>query len=116
MTCANSGARICANGFPSPQTPHPGPCAHVHAGSNSRSVTPSDWAAFPTIAESESEPTCCSLGTAVFFSSLSLRTHLPPSDVWQPMKKTSRKSLAVVLAVSLFVGMISRAGAADYVG
>ena len=32
------------------------------------------------------------------------------------MKKTLRKAFAVVLAVSLFVGMISRAGAADYVG
>ena len=57
-----------------------------------------------------------SLETAVFFSSLSLRTHLPLSDVWQPMKKTLRKAFAVVLAVSLFVGMISRAGAADYAG
>ena len=32
------------------------------------------------------------------------------------MKKTLRKAFAVVLAVSLFVGTISRAGAADYVG
>jgi hypothetical protein len=32
------------------------------------------------------------------------------------MKKTLRKAFAIVLAVSLFVGMISRVGAADYVG
>ena len=99
---------MSANSFPSPQTPHPGPCTRVHAESNFLSVMPSDWAAFPTIAESKSEPTCFSLETAMFFSSLSLRTHLPPSDVWQPMKTTLREAF-VVLAVSLFVGMISRA-------
>ena len=75
---------MSANSFPSPQTPHPGPCTHVHAESNFLSVTPSDWAAFPTIAESKSEPTCFSLETAVFFSSLSLRTHLPLSASGNP--------------------------------
>ena len=54
------------------------------AASNFLSVTPSDWAAFPTIAESKSEPTCFSLKTAVFFSSLSLRTHLPLSASGNP--------------------------------
>src|SRR6185436_20200027 len=52
----------------------------------------------------------------VFYSRPSPRIHLSLSDVWQPMKKTLLKVFDVVLAFSLFVGMISRAGAVDYVG
>ena len=62
------------------------------------------------------EPTCFSLETAALFSSLSQRTHLPFSEVWQPMKNTLHKGFAIVLAVSLFAAMLSKARAADYVG
>jgi hypothetical protein len=75
---------MSANSFPSPQTPHSGPCTHVHAESIFLSVTPSDWTAFRTIAESKCEPTCFSLENALSFSSLSLRTHLPLSASGNP--------------------------------